>query len=70
MGKAVKLDKNLKSTRCEHPMWNCFQFSKEVLDNARKRGGDMAVYTYDEAIAKWTKQREPDLSMKVQITRP
>ena len=52
MGKAVKLDKNLKSTRCEHPMWNCFQFSKEVLDNARKRGGDMAVYTYDEAIAK------------------
>ena len=42
----------LKSTRCNHPMWNCFQFSKEVLADARKRGGDMMVYTYDEAIAK------------------
>jgi ferredoxin/predicted transcriptional regulator len=52
MGRAMKLDKNLKSTRCEHPMWNCFQFTKEVLDSARKRGGDMMVYTYDEAIAK------------------
>jgi electron transport complex protein RnfB len=47
-----KLDKNLKSTRCDHPMWNCFQFSKGVLEEARKRGGDMMVYTYDEAIAK------------------
>ncbi len=52
MGGSVKLDKNLKSTRCNHPMWNCFQFSKAVLDEARKRGGDMMVYTYDEAIAK------------------
>jgi electron transport complex protein RnfB len=47
-----KLDKNLKSTRCNHPMWNCFQFSKAVLEDARKRGGDMMVYSYDEAIAK------------------
>jgi NAD-dependent dihydropyrimidine dehydrogenase PreA subunit/predicted transcriptional regulator len=47
-----KLDKELKSTRCNHPMWNCFQFSKEVLADARKRGGDMMVYSYDEAIAK------------------
>ncbi len=52
MGKPQKLDKNLKSARCDHPMWNCFQFSKEVLADARKRGGDMMVYTYDEAIAK------------------
>jgi Na+-translocating ferredoxin:NAD+ oxidoreductase subunit B len=47
-----KLDMNLKSTRCNHPMWNCFQFSQGVLDEARKRGGDMMVYSYDEAIAK------------------
>jgi electron transport complex protein RnfB len=47
-----KLDKDLKSTRCNHPMWNCFQFSNAVLAEARKRGGDMMVYSYEEAIAK------------------
>jgi NAD-dependent dihydropyrimidine dehydrogenase PreA subunit len=52
MAEPMKLDKNLKSTRCNHPMWNCFQFSKAVLDETRKRGGDMMVYSYDEAIAK------------------
>lgn len=52
MGKAQKLDKNLKSARCNHPMWNCFQFRNDVLEEARKRGGDMMVYTYEEAIAK------------------
>jgi NAD-dependent dihydropyrimidine dehydrogenase PreA subunit len=52
MAEPMKLDKNLKSVRCDHPMWNCFQFSKAVLEEARKRGGDMMVYTYDEAIAK------------------
>jgi len=52
MAEPTQLDNNLKSTRCNHPMWNCFQFSKAVLDEARKRGGDMMVYSYDEAIAK------------------
>jgi NAD-dependent dihydropyrimidine dehydrogenase PreA subunit/predicted transcriptional regulator len=52
MAEPRKLDKDLKSTRCNHPMWNCFQFSKAVLAEARKRGGDMMVYSYDEAIAK------------------
>jgi NAD-dependent dihydropyrimidine dehydrogenase PreA subunit len=52
MAEPNQLDKDLKSTRCNHPMWNCFQFSKAVLDETRKRGGDMMVYTYDEAIAK------------------
>ncbi len=52
MAEPTKLDPNLKSTRCDHPMWNCFQFSQAVLDEARKRGGDMMVYTYDQAIAK------------------
>ncbi len=52
MGAPLKVDPNLKSTRCNHPMWNCFQFSKQTLEETRKRGGDMMVYTYDEAITK------------------
>jgi NAD-dependent dihydropyrimidine dehydrogenase PreA subunit/predicted transcriptional regulator len=52
MAEPTQLDKNLKSTRCNHPMWNCFQFLKPILAEARSRGGDMMVYTYDEAIAK------------------
>jgi NAD-dependent dihydropyrimidine dehydrogenase PreA subunit len=52
MGTPQKLDKDLKSTKCDHPMWNCFQFSKEVLEDTRSRGGDMMVYSYEEAIAK------------------
>jgi NAD-dependent dihydropyrimidine dehydrogenase PreA subunit len=52
MAEPMQLDAKLKSTRCNHPMWNCFQFSKAVLEETRKRGGDMMVYTYDEAIAK------------------
>jgi Na+-translocating ferredoxin:NAD+ oxidoreductase subunit B len=52
MAEPMKLDKDLKSTRCSHPMWNCFQFHKAVLEETRKRGGDMMVYTYDEAMAK------------------
>jgi NAD-dependent dihydropyrimidine dehydrogenase PreA subunit len=52
MAEPSQLDLNLKSTRCNHPMWNCFQFRKDVLEEARKRGGDMMVYSYDEAIAK------------------
>lgn len=52
MGTTKELDKDLKSTRCDHPMWNCFQFSIAVLEEARKRGGDMMVYSYEEALAK------------------
>jgi len=52
MAEPMQLDDNLKSVRCNHQMWNCFQFSKAVLEETRKRGGDMKVYTYDEAIAK------------------
>ena len=52
MGAATKLDKNLKSAKCNHPMWNCFQFSNAVLADARARGGDLMVYSYEEAIAK------------------
>ncbi len=52
MAEPNELDLSLKSTRCKHPMWNCFQFSKAVLEETRKRGGDMMIYSYDEAIAK------------------
>jgi electron transport complex protein RnfB len=49
----IKLEDN-RGTRCDHPMWNCFQFSKEVLNFARRDGGhgNMKVYTVEEALAK------------------
>jgi ferredoxin len=41
-----------KSVRCNHPMWNCFQFSKEVLEFSRKRGNEMRVYSVEQALEK------------------
>ncbi len=50
---SVKPEDN-KGPKCDHPMWNCFQFSKEVLNYARRDGGhgNMKVYTVEEALAK------------------
>ncbi len=41
-----------KSVRCDHPVWNCFQFSKETLEVSRKRGNEMRVYTVEKALEK------------------
>jgi NAD-dependent dihydropyrimidine dehydrogenase PreA subunit len=41
-----------RGTRCDHPMWNCFQFRKETLAFNKGRGYPMKVYTVDEALAK------------------
>jgi len=41
-----------KSVRCNHPIWNCFQFSKEVLELSKKRGNEMRVYTVEQALEK------------------
>jgi ferredoxin len=41
-----------RGTRCDHPMWNCFQFTKSVLEFARGRGSLIKVYTVEEALAK------------------
>jgi NAD-dependent dihydropyrimidine dehydrogenase PreA subunit len=47
----VGLDDN-KGPRCDHPLWNCFQFRKETLDFARSQGSLMKVYTVEEALSK------------------
>lgn len=41
-----------KSVRCDHPIWNCFQFNKETLELSRKRGNEMRVYTVKQALEK------------------
>jgi len=41
-----------KSVRCDHPVWNCFQFSKKVLELSRERGNEMRVYTLEQALEK------------------
>jgi ferredoxin len=40
------------SVRCNHPIWNCFQFSKEVLELSLKRGNEMRVYSVEQALEK------------------
>ena len=40
------------NTRCDHPLWNCFQFRKETLEFNQGRGNEMRVYSVEEALAK------------------
>jgi electron transport complex protein RnfB len=47
----VGLDDN-KGPKCDHPLWNCFQFKKETLEYSKKQGSVMKVYTVEEALAK------------------
>jgi NAD-dependent dihydropyrimidine dehydrogenase PreA subunit len=51
-GMGKKSEGEVKNTRCEHPLWNCFQFKKDVYEFNKKRGYDMRVYTVAEALAK------------------
>lgn len=53
-GKSSVKPEDNRGVKCDHPMWNCFQFSKEVLNFARRNGGhgNMKVYTVEEALAK------------------
>lgn len=46
-----KTEGEIKNTRCNHPIWNCFQFRKETLEFNRKRGSEMKVYSVEEALA-------------------
>lgn len=52
MGGMVKGE--IKNTRCEHPMWNCFQFRPENLELERSRGAanSLKIYSVEEALAK------------------
>jgi NAD-dependent dihydropyrimidine dehydrogenase PreA subunit len=51
-GMGKKSEGEAKNIRCEHPLWNCFQFKKDVYEFNKKRGYDMRVYTVEEALAK------------------
>jgi Pyruvate/2-oxoacid:ferredoxin oxidoreductase delta subunit len=51
-GMGKKSEGEVKNTRCDHPLWNCFQFKKDVYEFNKKRGYDMRVYTVAEALAK------------------
>jgi NAD-dependent dihydropyrimidine dehydrogenase PreA subunit len=41
-----------KGPRCDHPLWNCFQFRKDTLEYAKTQGSLMKVYTLEQALAK------------------
>jgi NAD-dependent dihydropyrimidine dehydrogenase PreA subunit len=41
-----------KGNKCDHPMWNCFQFRKEMAEFNLKRGGNIKIYSVEEALEK------------------
>lgn len=47
----IKFEDN-RGPKCDHPMWNCFQFRKDTYEFQKNRGYPMKVYTVEEAIAK------------------
>jgi Na+-translocating ferredoxin:NAD+ oxidoreductase subunit B len=47
----IKFEDN-KGPRCDHPMWNCFQFRKDTFEYSKTQGSLMKVYTVEEALAK------------------
>ena len=51
-GMGRKLEGEVVNTRCNHPMWNCFQFRKDTWEFNKERGYEMKVYTVEEALEK------------------
>ncbi len=51
-GMSARHEGEVKNTRCNHPLWNCFQFRKDTLDFAKGRGYNMKVYSVEEALEK------------------
>jgi ferredoxin len=51
-GMGTKTEGEAKNVRCEHPLWNCFQFRKETYEFSKNRGYQMRVYSVEEALAK------------------
>ncbi len=51
-GMSSRSQGEVKNVRCNHPLWNCFQFRKETLDFAKGRGYNMRIYSVEEALAK------------------
>ncbi len=43
---------NEKGRKCDHPLWNCFQFRKDQAEFNISRGGKMRIYSVEEALAK------------------
>jgi ferredoxin len=38
--------------KCDHPLWNCFSFRKDMAEFNLKRGGNVRIYSVEEALAK------------------
>jgi NAD-dependent dihydropyrimidine dehydrogenase PreA subunit len=43
---------NKQGPKCDHPLWNCFQFRKDMAEFNLKRGGNIKIYSVEEALAK------------------
>jgi formate hydrogenlyase subunit 6/NADH:ubiquinone oxidoreductase subunit I/DNA-binding Lrp family transcriptional regulator len=41
-----------KGAVCDHPLWNCFQFRKDMAEFNINRGGKMKIYSVEEALEK------------------
>jgi Fe-S-cluster-containing hydrogenase component 2/DNA-binding Lrp family transcriptional regulator len=48
---SIRFDEN-RGPKCDHPMWNCFQFRKEMAEFNLKRGNVIKIYSVEEALAK------------------
>jgi NAD-dependent dihydropyrimidine dehydrogenase PreA subunit len=51
-GMGGKTEGEVKNVKCEHPLWNCFQFRKDMAEFNLKRGADIKIYSVEEALAK------------------
>jgi NAD-dependent dihydropyrimidine dehydrogenase PreA subunit/DNA-binding Lrp family transcriptional regulator len=50
-GAKIDFDQN-KGPYCDHPLWNCFQFRKDLVEFDISRGSKMKLYSVVEALAK------------------
>ncbi len=50
-GSSIKREDN-KGPKCDHPMWNCFQFRKDMAEFNLKRGGNLKIYNVEQALEK------------------
>lgn len=51
-GMGKKMEGGVVNIRCQHPLWNCFQFRKDTYEFNRGRGFEMKVYTVEQALEK------------------
>jgi ferredoxin len=50
-GSNIKFE-DTKGVKCDHPLWNCFQFRKDMADYNISRGGKLKIFSVEEALVK------------------